>query len=58
MPEMGFLKMLIFSGALWKLRNWVNLSIFSYLKFINNWLKDGNVDLLSLFVVENKFINN
>ena len=35
MPELQFLKTLIFLRALWKLQNWVSSSIFSYLKFFS-----------------------
>ena len=33
MPELQFLKTLIFPTTLWRLQNWANFSIFSYLKF-------------------------
>ena len=35
MPELQFLRALIFSRTLWKLQNWVNFSVFSYLKFFH-----------------------
>ena len=35
MPELQFLKTLIFPRAIWKLENWVNFSFFSYLIFFS-----------------------
>ena len=35
MPELQFLKTLIFPSALSKLKNWVNFSFFCYLKFFS-----------------------
>ena len=59
MPELQFLKTLIIPRALYKLQNWVNFSLFSYLIFFLSSLlmvvpsslvnierlKDGNVEM-------------
>ena len=34
-PELQFLKTLIFARTLLKLQNWVNFSIFSFLRFFS-----------------------
>ena len=42
MPELQFLKTLDFPGALWKLQNWVNFCIFSYLKVFSVFIINGS----------------
>ena len=45
MPELQFLKTLIFHGVVWKLQNWVNFSIFSYLNFFSVFIINGSTIL-------------
>ena len=45
MPELQFLKTLIFARALLKLRNWVNFRIFSYLRFFSVFIVNGSTIL-------------
>ena len=47
MSELQFLKTLIFLTAIYKLQNWVNFSIFSYLKFFSVFIINGSTILVS-----------
>ena len=48
MPELHFLKTLIFPRALWKLQNWVNLSFSSPLKCFSVWIIDKMMFIVSV----------
>ena len=47
MPELQFLKTLIFLRAIYKLQNWVDFSIFSHLKFFYVFIINGSIILVS-----------
>ena len=47
MLELQFLKTFIFPRALWMLQNWVNFSIFSYLKFFSVFIINSSTILFS-----------
>ena len=47
MPELQFLKTLIFLRAIYKLQNWVDFSTFSHLKFFSVFIINGSTILVS-----------
>ena len=47
--ELQFLKKLIFPRALSKLKNWINISIFSYLKLFSVSIINGSCEVVQTF---------